>query len=66
VHIILYFSVFKESDNARLNQPSPEAGDLDITVSEEQLKMVVDRLDTVKLKIPWLRLKLLPEEEATE
>lgn len=39
---------------------------LDITVSGEKLKIVLDRLDAVRLEILRLRAMLLPEEEPTE
>lgn len=37
-----------------------------LTVNNDDLKMVLDRLDTVKLELLRLRAMLLPEEEATE
>ena len=39
---------------------------MDITVSGEKLKIVLDRLDAVRLEILRLRAMLLPEEEPTE
>ncbi len=36
-----------------------------VTVSGDQLKMVLDKLDSVELEILRLRAMLLPEEEAT-
>jgi hypothetical protein len=37
-----------------------------LTVNSNELKMVLDKLDTVKLELLRLRAMLLPEEEATE
>ncbi len=37
-----------------------------LTVNSDELKTVLDKLDTVKLEIIRLRATLLPEEEATE
>jgi hypothetical protein len=37
-----------------------------ITVDNNNLKIVLDKLDTVKLELLRLRAVLLPEEEATE
>jgi hypothetical protein len=37
-----------------------------ITVDNNDLKIVLDKLDTVKLELLRLRAVLLPEEEATE
>jgi hypothetical protein len=37
-----------------------------ITVSQEELKIVLERLDEVKIEISRLRAALLPEEEPTE
>ena len=37
-----------------------------ITVNNEELKVVLEKLDTVKLELLRLRAMLLPEEEATE
>ncbi|MEM2098307.1 MAG: hypothetical protein QXU99_00965 [Candidatus Bathyarchaeia archaeon] len=37
-----------------------------VTVSNEDLKIVLNKLDTVKLELLRLRAMLLPEEEATE
>ncbi|WGM90379.1 MAG: hypothetical protein NUK63_04455 [Candidatus Bathyarchaeum tardum] len=34
-----------------------------VTVNEEEIKLVLDRLDTVKLELLRLRALLLPEEE---
>ena len=39
---------------------------LDVTVTESQLKLLVDKLDTVKLELLRLRAMLLPEEELSE
>ena len=36
---------------------------MDVTVTESQLNMVLDRLDMVRLEILRLRAMLLPEEE---
>jgi hypothetical protein len=36
-----------------------------VTVSKNELKMVLDKLDNVELEILRLRAMLLPEEEAT-
>ena len=36
------------------------------TVSEDELKLVLEKLDTVKLELIRLRAMLLPEEEATD
>jgi len=36
-----------------------------VTVSKNELKMVLDKLDSVELEILRLRAMLLPEEEAT-
>jgi hypothetical protein len=38
---------------------------VDITVTESQLNLVLNRLDLVKLEILRLRAMLLPEEELT-
>lgn len=38
---------------------------MDITVTESQLNLVLNRLDLVKLEILRLRAMLLPEEELT-
>jgi hypothetical protein len=37
-----------------------------VTVNNDDLKMVLNKLDTVKLELLRLRAMLLPEEEATE
>ena len=37
-----------------------------ITVKNDDLKMVLNKLDTVKLELLRLRVMLLPEETATE
>ncbi|MCW4044551.1 MAG: hypothetical protein NWE94_03425 [Candidatus Bathyarchaeota archaeon] len=37
-----------------------------VTVSNEDLKIVLNKLDGVKLELLRLRAMLLPEEEATE
>jgi hypothetical protein len=37
-----------------------------VTVTKNQLKLVLDKLDTVKLELLRLRAMLLPEEEASE
>jgi len=37
-----------------------------LTVNSNELKMVLDKLDTVKLELLRLRAMLLPEVEATE
>jgi hypothetical protein len=37
-----------------------------VTVNNDDLKMVLSKLDTVKLELLRLRAMLLPEEEATE
>ncbi len=37
-----------------------------LTVNSDELKTVLDKLDTVKLELLRLRAMLLPEEEATE
>jgi hypothetical protein len=36
---------------------------LDVTVTESQLRLVLDRLDAVRLELLRLRAMLLPEEE---
>ena len=36
------------------------------TVSEDELKLVLEKLDTVKIELIRLRALLLPEEEATD
>ncbi|MCL5876723.1 MAG: hypothetical protein M1540_02805 [Candidatus Bathyarchaeota archaeon] len=36
-----------------------------VTVDENELKLVLERLDTVKLELLRLRAMLLPEEKAT-
>jgi ribosomal protein L29 len=37
-----------------------------VTVNKNELKLVLEKLDTVKLELLRLRAMLLPEEEATE
>jgi len=37
-----------------------------VTVNKNELKQVLEKLDTVKLELLRLRAMLLPEEEATE
>jgi len=37
-----------------------------VTVNKHELKVVLDKLDTVKLELLRLRAMLLPEEEASE
>ena len=37
-----------------------------LTVNSDELKTVLEKLDTVKLELLRLRAMLLPEEEATE
>ena len=37
-----------------------------VTVNKNELKLVLEKLDTVKLELLRLRALLLPEEEATE
>ena len=39
---------------------------LTATVSEDELKLVLEKLDTVKIELIRLRALLLPEEEATD
>jgi hypothetical protein len=39
---------------------------LDVTVSESQLRLVLDKLDAVRLELLRLRAVLLPEEELSE
>lgn len=39
---------------------------MEVTVTEGQLKLVVDRLDMVRLELLRLRAMLLPEEELNE
>jgi len=39
---------------------------VDVTVTEGQLKLVLHKLDAVRLEILRLRAMLLPEEELTE
>jgi hypothetical protein len=36
-----------------------------VTVNKQELKLVLDKLDTVKLELLRLRAMLLPEEEAS-
>ena len=37
-----------------------------VTVNKDEIQLVLDRLDTVKLELLRLRALLLPEEEATD
>ena len=37
-----------------------------VTVNKNELKIMLDKLDTVKLELLRLRAMLLPEEEASE
>jgi hypothetical protein len=37
-----------------------------VTVNKNELKLVLDKLDNVKLELLRLRAMLLPEEEASE
>jgi len=37
-----------------------------VAIDEDELKLVLERLDTVKLELLRLRAMLLPEEEATD
>jgi len=37
-----------------------------VSVNKDEIQLVLDRLDTVKLELLKLRALLLPEEEATE
>ncbi len=37
-----------------------------VAIDENELKLVLERLDTVKLELLRLRAMLLPEEEATD
>jgi len=39
---------------------------MDVTVTESQLRLVLDRLDMVRLELLRLRAVLLPEEELSE
>jgi len=39
---------------------------VDVTVTESQLKLVLHKLDAVRLELLRLRAMLLPEEELTE
>lgn len=39
---------------------------MDVTVSESQLRLVLDKLDAVRLELLRLRAVLLPEEELSE
>lgn len=39
---------------------------MDVTVTESQLKLVLNKLDTVRLELLRLRAMLLPEEELSE
>lgn len=40
--------------------------EVDVTVTESQLRLVLDKLDTVRLELLRLRAMLLPEEELSE
>jgi hypothetical protein len=40
--------------------------EVDVTVTESQLRLVLNKLDTVKLELLRLRSMLLPEEELSE
>ena len=40
--------------------------EMNLTVTESQLKLVLEKLDAVKLELLRLRALLLPEEELTE
>ena len=39
---------------------------MDVTVTESQLRLVLDRLDMVRLELLRLRAMLLPEEELSQ
>lgn len=39
---------------------------MSVTVTKRQLRLVLDKLDTVRLELLRLRATLLPEEEASE
>lgn len=39
---------------------------MSVTVSKEELKVVLEKLDTVQLELLRLRAMLLPEEEVTK
>ena len=39
---------------------------MNVTVNKNELKLVLDKLDNVKLELLRLRAMLLPEEEASE
>jgi hypothetical protein len=39
---------------------------VDVTVTESQLRLVLDKLDMVRLELLRLRAMLLPEEELSE
>ena len=39
---------------------------MSVTVNKDELQLVLDKLDTVKLELLRLRALLLPEEEATD
>jgi len=39
---------------------------VDLTVTEEQLKLVLDKLDLIRIELLKLRAILLPEEELSE
>lgn len=39
---------------------------MSVTVSKNELKLVLNKLDTVRLELLRLRAMLLPEEEASE
>jgi len=39
---------------------------VDVTVTESQLRLVLDKLDTVRLELLRLRAMLLPEEDLSD
>ncbi len=39
---------------------------MSVAINEDELKLVLEKLDTVKVELLRLRAMLLPEEEATE
>lgn len=39
---------------------------MDVTVTESQLRLVLDKLDTVRLELLRLRAMLLPEEDLSD
>jgi hypothetical protein len=47
------------------NSIKDDVPNMAVTVSKNELKMVLDKLDSVELEILRLRAMLLPEEEAT-